>query len=214
MPVTCQNPTSFHTVSQFDYESPWWTTLTANLVWPTAISCPPSAGATTLTLTYNRTLPTAEKFKYEHYGPGYYIVGANGSASYNQVTPSQSMYQGPAALPPDPSITSFTGPASGLTSNGGAVTVNFAISDATQCSLSASPSAGVGLSMPYATSAQNPAPSPNAPCPDSAGTATVTLPPNTTGSPQSYTITLTASSLHGTTPATQSIVLTVPAAIT
>jgi hypothetical protein len=211
MPVTCQNPTSSHTASQFDYESPWWTTQAANLVWPTAISCPPSTGATTLTLTYNQTLPTAEKFKYEHYGPGYYIVGANGSASYNQVTPSQSMYRGPAALPPNPTITSFTPPTGPLPVTGGPLQVNFGIADATQCSLSASPSAGVGLSMPYITFTQDPAPSPNAPCPDSTGTATVTLPPNTTGSAQSYTITLTAASLPGTTPAAQSIVLVVPA---
>ena len=210
MPVTCQNPTSSHTSSQFDYESPWWTTQAVNLVWPTAISCPPSAGATTLTLTYNQTLPAAEKFKYEHYGPGYYIVGANGSASYNQVTPSQSMYKGPAALPPDPTITSFTPPTGPIPVTGGPLQVNFGIANATQCSLSASPSAGVGLSMPYTTSTQDPAPSPNAPCPDSTGPATVTLPPNTTGSPQSYTITLTAASLPGTTPATQSIVLVVP----
>ncbi|HEY6275047.1 MAG TPA: hypothetical protein VIX86_01825 [Streptosporangiaceae bacterium] len=210
MPVTCQNPASSHTSSQFDYESPWWTTQAVNLVWPTAISCPPSAGATTLTLTYNQTLPTAEKFKYEHYGPGYYIVGANGSASYNQVTPSQSMYRGPAALPPNPTITSFTPPTGPIPVTGGPLQVNFGIANATQCSLSASPSAGVGLSMPYTTFTQDPAPSPNAPCPDSTGTATVTLPPNTTGSAQSYSITLTAASLPGTTPATQSIVLVVP----
>jgi hypothetical protein len=211
MPVICQNTTSSHTASQFDYESPWWTTQAANLMWPTAISCPPSVGATTLTLTYNQTLPTAEKFKYEHYGPGYYIVGANGSASYNQVTPSQSMYRGPAALPPNPTITSFTPTTGPVPVTGGPLQVNFGITNATQCSLSASPSAGVGLSMPYGTLTQAPAPSPNAPCPDSTGTATVTLPPNTTGSAQSYTITLTAASLPGTTPATQSIVLVVPA---
>ena len=211
MPVTCQNPTSSHTSSQFDYESPWWTTQAVNLVWPTAISCPPSAGATTLTLTYNQTLPAAEKFKYEHYGPGYYIVGANGSASYNQVAPSQSMYQGPAGLPPNPTITSFTPPTGPIPVTGGQLQVNFGIANATQCSLSASPSAGVGLSMPYTTLTQNPPPSPNAPCPDSTGTATVTLPPNTTGSARSYTITLTAASLPGTTPATHSIVLVVPA---
>ncbi len=211
MPVTCQHPASSHTVSQFDYESPWWTTQAANLVWPAAISCPPSAGATTLTLTYNQTLPAAEKFKFEHYGPGYYILGASGSASYNQVTPSQSMYRGPAALPPNPAITSFTPPTGPIPVTGGPLQVDFGITNATQCALSASPSAGVGLSMPYTTSTQNPAPSPNAPCPDSAGTATVTLPPNTTGSAQSYTITLTAASLPGTTPATQSIVLVVPA---
>jgi hypothetical protein len=210
MPVTCQNPTSSHTFSQFDYESPWWTTQAANLVWPKAISCPPSTGATTLTVTYNQALPTAEKFKYEHYGPGYYIVGASGSPSYNQVTPSQSMYQGPAALPPNPTITSFTPPTGPIPVTGGPLQVNFGIANATQCSLSASPSAGVGLSMPYTTSTQDPAPSPNAPCPDSTGTATVTLPPDTTGSAQSYTITLTAASLPGTTPATQSIVLVVP----
>jgi hypothetical protein len=211
VPVTCENTTSPHTVSQFDYEAPWWTTRTADLVWPASINCPPSTGATTLTLTYNQALPAAEKFKFEHYGPGYYIVGAAGSASFNQVTPSQSMYQGPAPLPPDPSIISFTGPAGGLTYNGGAATVSFAISDATQCALSASPSTGVTLSMPYVTSQVNPPASPNAPCPDSTGTGTVTLPANTTQSPQSYTITLTASSLHGTNPASNSIVLTVPA---
>jgi hypothetical protein len=211
MPVTCQNPASSHTVSQFDYESPWWTTQAANLVWPIAISCPPSAGATTVTLTYNQPLPAAEKFKYEHYGPGYYIVGASGSASHNQVTPSQSMYRGPAALPPDPAITSFTPPTGPIPVAGGPLQVKFGIANATQCSLSASPPAGVGLSMPYTTFTLDPAPSPNAPCPDSTGTATVTLPPNTTGSARSYTITLTAASLPGTTPATQSIVLVVPA---
>ena len=217
-PVVCETtPPTALTLAQFTYTAPWWSTVTNNgLVYPGdhggSIACPSSTGATSITVDFGVTIPSGVRFRFDGNGTPNSIIGAPApnSSFADESETSETAYVGPATTPPDPSISAFTAPTSPITSAGGSTTVSFTISDATLCTLSSKPSTGVGLSVPYRTSIVNPTPSPEAPCPDSTGAATVTLPANTSTSPRSYVITLTASSVPGTTAASQTLTLVVP----
>lgn len=218
-PVVCETtPPPALTLAQFTYTGPWWETVTENgLVYPGdhggSVVCPSSTGATSITVNFGVTIPSGVRFRFDGNGSPNAILGAPAPNSpfAGESEASQTAYVGSSTTPPDPSISSFTGPAAPIPSSGGPTTVDFTVADATMCALSAGPSAGVGLSMPYRTSIVNPPSSPEAPCPDSSGSASVTLPANTSSAPESYLITLTASSLPGTNSVARTATLVVPA---
>ncbi|HUZ19812.1 MAG TPA: hypothetical protein VMU75_04475 [Acidimicrobiales bacterium] len=221
-PVSCQAPGAYDTAASFTYSAPWWSTQRTSLNYPSSVTCPPGGSGTAIVVTYPSAIPTdGVRFKYEGYGAGYFVVGAPGTPLAGEREASESAYVGPAALPANPTIASFgedaTSPA--LTPAGGSVTLDYAIADATRCSLSATPSSGVTISLPYrdSTATTGPyadtVPASSVPCPDSAGTAAVTLPANTStdGTAATYTLTFTAASVAGTSPATRTLSLVVPA---
>jgi len=108
----------------------------------------------------------------------------------------------------------LSGPATPLPSSGGSTSVTLATLNATQCSITAAPSAGVQISIPYTPAPANPPPESTVPCPESATSATVTVPANTTAAPQTYVLTANASGLSGSTPASQTVFITVLSATT
>ena len=215
-PVACQTPLGdAPTISQFTYTSPWWSTSRSNLNYPIAIACPTGTATTAITLTYPSPIPTSGvRFKFEGYGSPHFIVGSSGSPLSGTREASQSAYVGPSSAPPNPTITAFSGPATALTASGGPATISLATSNATQCSITAAPTAGVQISIPYTPAPANPPPASKVPCPAAPGSAAVTVPANTTSQPQAYVLTLTASGLAGSTPTSQTLTITVPAVST
>ena len=199
--VVCQTDSSdADEWSQFTYVTPY-TDLNANdLVYPTAISCPPSGGATSIALTYPDPIPSGSsdlRFKYGAYGSGHSIVGAPDSSSAGEREASQSFYTGPGAT-----IDSFAPQSTTLpTSSGGSVDVALSTTGATHgCTLSAVslPAGAAPLSLPPVTTCD--------------GTATIPVPANTSYATNVvYTITLTAPGAAGPS-ATDSSTITVPAA--
>ena len=108
----------------------------------------------------------------------------------------------------------FTGPLAPLPSSGGSTTVTLATLNATQCSVSAAPSAGVQISIPYTPAPAIPPPESTVPCPAAPVSVTVAVPPNTTAVPQTYVLTATASGLIGSTPASQALsIVVLPGAV-
>jgi hypothetical protein len=227
-PVTCQDQTGgATTVAQFTYASPWWATdWDSDLTYPSSITCPDPAGATSVTVTYPQAIPGSVRFKFEGYGDGSFIVAGTDSPFDGEREASESAYVGTTALPPAPSITGalVLDPTAGqITSAGGTFTLDYTAADATQCALSGQNGTSVALQYrdsPPSGSAPSysftaPATEAEVPCPDGSGVAQVTLPANTsTLSPASYTFTLTAAGLAASDedPASSSLTLTVPAA--
>ncbi len=118
--------------------------------------------------------------------------GAPRADAYNYLA---SITGQPATQPP--SIDSFSSNCSGtLASSGGDCTLQWTVSNATTCSLSSSPDVLDGTqSVGCAASATN--------------TKQVTFPANTGTSPVTYTFTLTAAGVPGTTPAVKQTTVTV-----
>ena len=212
-PVVCQGPGAPQTVSEFTYASPWWSTSRTSLVYPSSVTCPADSTTTAIVVTYPGPIPTTGvRFKYEGFGDGYFVVGSSTSPINGEREASQSAYIGASSSPPNPAITQFSGPVTPLPSSGGPASVTLATTDATQCSITAAPAAGVQVSIPYTPAPTSPPPESAVPCPASSVSATVTLPANTTASPQSYVLTATASGLLGSVPATQTLSIIVSAA--
>ncbi len=200
--VVCQGTsTDPNTISQFSWESPYTNLQASGKMYASGIACPPSAGATSITVTWPSTIPVSSsvRFKYEAYGPGHFIVGAPTSTFAGQREASESAYAGPTAA-----ITSFTPPTTVMpSSSGGSVPASFATTNAHTCSISAtsSPTTAAALTLPSVASCN--------------GTGTITVPANTSSTTSAvYTVTLTANGVAGTPPATASITITVPAAAT
>ena len=102
-PVVCQGSnTDPATISQFTYETPYTNLVHTGLVYASAISCPPSGGATSITVTWSATIPVSSgvRFKYEGYGQGHFIAAAPGSAYTGEREASESGYAGPSSLGP------------------------------------------------------------------------------------------------------------------
>jgi hypothetical protein len=102
-PVVCQASNSDPaTISQFTYVTPYTNLNRSSLVYASAISCPPSGGATSITVTWSATIPVSSgvRFKYEGYGQGHFIAAAPGSAYAGEREASESGYAGPSALGP------------------------------------------------------------------------------------------------------------------
>jgi hypothetical protein len=102
-PVVCQGSnTDPATISQFTYETPYTNLVHSGLVYASAISCPPSGGATSITVTWSAAIPVSSgvRFKYEGYGQGHFIAAAPGSAYAGEREASESAYAGPSALGP------------------------------------------------------------------------------------------------------------------
>jgi hypothetical protein len=203
-PVVCQATSSDRpTISQFTYATPYTNLARSGLVYASAISCPASGGATSITVTWPGTIPVSSglRFKYEGYGQGHFIVGAPGSIFAGAREASESAYVGPAAAP-SPTITSFTPQSTTLASgSGGTVNASFATTNALTCNVSAVsvPSGAPALSLPSVASCN--------------GGGAITVPANTSSTTSvTYTVTLTANGAAGTTAATSAITITVPAA--
>jgi hypothetical protein len=199
--VVCQASSNDRpTISQFTYATPSTNLNRSGLVYASGISCPPRAGAASITVTWSSTVPSSGvRFKYEGYGQGHFIVGAPGSAFANERQASQSAYVGPSTNP-GASITSFTPKSTTLAaSSGGTVNASFATANALSCSLSAVPvpTAAAPLSLPSVASC--------------AGPAAIGVPANTSSTTNAtYTVTLTANGIAGTPAATAAITISVP----
>ena len=200
--VICQNPTSSNTVSQFSYATPYTNINKSDpnsKIYASSISCPPSGGGNSLTVTWSSTIPVSSsvRFKYESYGNGYNIVGAPSSSFAGVREASESAYVGPTAA-----ITSFKPTTTTMpSSSGGTVPASFATTNAQTCSISAtsSPTTAGALTLPSVASCN--------------GTGTITVPANTSTTANAvYTVTLSATGVPGTPSATASITITVPAA--
>ena len=189
---------------QFTYVTPYTkTNLNAgDLVYATAISCPPPGGGNSITVTWPSAIPASSgvRFKYTGYGPGHSIVGASGDPSVGEREASESAYAGPGAT-----IDSFAPQSTTLpTSSGGSVDVALSASGGGMspvCTLSAVslPAGAATLSLPSVG------------C-DGGGPNTITVPANTDDTTNAvYTVTLTATGDAGTPAATDSITITVPA---
>jgi len=196
VPVYCQDPgNSPQTAASFHLISPWWSTDPASFTYGSSIICPSATSpSTSIAVTFAQAIPTSGvAFKYDKYGSGYDIIGANGSALPGEAAVSQSAYQGPN--PGAPTISSFTGPGT-VPSSGGAATLDYATTNATQCTVNVTPSGTTTVEMPFAylNQSNNPlAPLSNvAPCPAASATVLVNLPPNAGSQAVSYTFTLTA----------------------
>ncbi|HUZ01734.1 MAG TPA: hypothetical protein VMU89_15400, partial [Thermomicrobiaceae bacterium] len=205
-PVVCQATSSDRpTISQFTYTTPYTNLSRSGLVYASAIACPPSGGATSITVTWPATIPVSSglRFKYEGYGEGHFIVGAPRSAFAGAREASESAYVGPGTTP-SPAITSFTPLSTALaSSSGGTVNAAFATTNALTCSIAATsqPAGAAALTLPSVASCN--------------GSGSISVPANTsTTSSVTYTVTLTANGAAGTTPATAPITITVPAAPT
>ena len=203
-PVVCQATSSDRpTISQFTYATPYTNLNRSGLVYASAISCPASGGATSITVTWPAAIPVSSgvRFKYEGYGQGHFIVGATGSVFAGVREASESAYVG-SSIAPGATITSFTPKSTALTSSsGGTVNASFATTNALTCSVSAGsvPSGAAALSLPSVASCN--------------GGGAITVPANTSSTTGvTYTVTLTANGAAGTTPATSAITITVPAA--
>jgi len=190
--------------SQFIYVTPYTKTNLSpgDLVYATAITCPPPGGGSSITVTWPNPIPASSgvRFKYTGYGPGHSIVGAPGDSSVGEREASESAYAGHGTT-----IDSFTPQSTTLpTSSGGSVDVALSTTGGTSpvCTLSAvSLPAGAGpLSLPSVSCSGG-------------GPNTITVPANTSYATNVvYTVTLTAAGDAGTPPATDSITMTVPAA--
>jgi hypothetical protein len=201
--VVCQAGagSDFDTFSSYPYVTPYTkTTLSpGDLVYPTAIACPSSAGATSITLTYPNPIPFSSglRFKFTGFGAGHYIIGAPGSAFAYEREASQSAYAGPTAT-----VDSFTPQSTTLHSSaGGTVDVSFATTSALTCRIGAIslPAGAAVLSLPSVASCN--------------GTGAITVPANTSSTTNvTYTVTLTALGVPGTPAANAEITITVPAA--
>ncbi|MGH2851360.1 MAG: hypothetical protein ACRDLP_12155, partial [Solirubrobacteraceae bacterium] len=102
-PVVCQGGnTDPATISQFTYATPYNNLNRSGLVYASAISCPASGGATSITVTWPSAIPVSSglRFKYEGYGAGHFIVGAPGTLLAGAREASQSAYVGPSSLGP------------------------------------------------------------------------------------------------------------------
>ena len=90
------------TWSQFTYETPVTNLAVAGVLYPSAISCPPSTGGSSLTVTFPSPLPSssAVRFKYGGYGDGHFIVGAPGTPFALEHGASESAYATVPAIPP------------------------------------------------------------------------------------------------------------------
>jgi hypothetical protein len=187
--------------SQFNYVTPYTKTNLSmgDLVYPTAISCPPPGGGNSITVTWSAMIPVSSgvRFKYTGFGSGHSIVGAPGDPSAGEREASESAYAGPGAT-----IDSFTPQSTTLpTSSGENVDVTLSTSGAQTCGLSAVslPAGAATPSLPSVASC--------------GGSGTITVPTNTTYATNVvYTITLTAAGAAGTPPAIDAVTITVPAA--
>jgi hypothetical protein len=102
--VVCQaSSRSAHTISQFSYETPSTNLDRRDLVYASGVSCPPSTGGSSITVTYPKPLPpgSSVRFKFAGYGSGHYIVGAPGSAFAQEREASESAYAKVPATSPD-----------------------------------------------------------------------------------------------------------------
>ena len=199
--VVCEAPSSDPAEwGQFTYVTPYTDLNKSHRVFASAISCPSSGGAGSITVTWPGALPAGPGvlFKHEAYGSGHSIVGAPGSAFAAQRAASESAYAGPTAT-----IDSFTPQSTTLpTSAGGSVDVSFATTGAQTCSASAMslPAGAATLTLPSVASCN--------------GVATITVPANTDYTTNVvYTVALTAPpAVAGSPAANASITITVPAA--
>ena len=205
-PVVCQATSSDRaTISQFTYASPATNLNRSGLVYASGITCPSSAGATSITVTWPSAIPVSSgvRFKYEGYGQGHFIVGAPRTLLAAAREASQSAFVGSGTgVGPSPTISSFTPAATTLPSSaGGNVNISFATTNATTCSLGAvsQPAGAPALTLPSVASCN--------------GTGSIGVPANTSQtSAATYTVTLTANGAAGTTAATAPITITVPSA--
>ncbi|HEX4219083.1 MAG TPA: hypothetical protein VHZ02_11975, partial [Acidimicrobiales bacterium] len=212
-PVVCQGPGAPQTLSEFSYASPWWSTSRTSLVYPSSVACPSDSTTSAIVVTYPGPIPTTGvRFKFEGFGDGYFVVASSTSPISGEREASQSAYLGASSSPPNPTISQFSGPATPLPSSGGSASVTLATADATQCSITATPGAGVQISIPYTPAPANPPPESAVPCPAAPVSATVTVPANTTAAPQTYVLTATAAGLVGSVPASQTLSIVVSAA--
>ena len=205
-PVVCQAPGAAQTASQYPYSAPWWGTQRDRLHGPNAITCPPGAGGDTITLTYPGNLPTTLRFKYAGYGRLLRGGGAGEPARQRGELLAECV-RGPEHAPDRP-VDRVVHRAGVRPHPGGRYGDGRPV-DRRRHPVLAVGVAVVGCDPVDAVHHERPAPGalPNAPCPNSSGTATVTLPANHTSAPKSYDITLTASSVHGTHPATAHLTL-------
>lgn len=93
--VICQaSGRSSHTISQFSYETPSTNLDRRDLVYASAVDCPPGTGGSSITVTYPKALApgSSVRFKFAGYGAGYYIVGAPGSSFGGEREASESAY--------------------------------------------------------------------------------------------------------------------------
>src|ERR1019366_9187168 len=201
--VVCQTNDG-NTVSQFSYATPYKNTNPSDpnskiYASGLSISCPPSGGGNSLTVTWSSTIPVSSsvRFKVEGYDQSHYIIGAPGSSFAGVREASESAYVGPTAA-----ITSFKPATTTMpSSSGGTVPASFATTNAQTCSISAtsSPTTAAALTLPSVSSCN--------------GSGTITVPANTSTTTNAvYTVTLSATGVPGTPPATASITITVPAA--
>lgn len=203
--VGCQAGSGFDpdTLAQFSYTSPYTDEVYNDRTWPTSYSCSSwDSGSTTITVTFGNTnntpIPsTGVRFKFAGYGPGHFVIGAQGSSYEYEREASESAYVGPSAT-----IGSFIPQSTTLTTSaGGSVGITFATTGALNCTLGAisNPTSAASLSLPTVASCN--------------GTGTITVPANTSSaSSVTYTVTLTAQGVAGTPPANSEITITVPAA--
>jgi PKD repeat protein len=200
--VVCESDSSDpDEVSQFTYVTPYTDLTPGDPIYASAISCPPSGGGSSITVTWPSTIPVSSgvRFKYTGYGLGHSIVGALGDSSVGEREASESAYAGRGAT-----TDSFTPQSTTLpTSSGGSVDVALSTTGAAAqaCILSAVslPAGAAALSLPPVS------------C-DGGGPNTITVPANTNYATNAvYTVTLTATGDAGTPPATDSITITVPA---
>jgi hypothetical protein len=93
--VVCQaSSRSAHTISQFSYETPSTNLDRRDLVYASAVSCPPSTGGSWIIVTYPKPLPpgSSVRFKFAGYGSGHYIIGAPGTPLAEEREASESAY--------------------------------------------------------------------------------------------------------------------------
>ena len=200
--VVCESDSSDpNEVSQFTYVTPYTDLTPGDPIYASAISCPPSGGGSSITVTWSAMIPvnSGVRFKYTGFGSGHSIVGAPGDSSVGEREASESAYAGPGTT-----VDSFTPQSTTLpTSSGGSVDVALITTGGASpaCTLSAVslPAGAAPLSLPSVT------------C-DGSGPHTITVPANTNYATNAvYTVTLTATGDAGTPAATDSITITVPA---
>jgi len=194
--VSCQSTTSPNTLAQFSYETPYTNLNAVDKQYPSTVACPSGNDGNTILATFASAIPSNVRFKFEGYGPDFFIVGAADSPFANEREASESGYVGPEAA-----VTSFTPASTSLASGGGTVNIAYTTSGAQSCTLSATslPSSAPGLTLPAAST-----------CP---GSGSVTVPANTsTTSNNQYTLTLTAQGVSGTPASSAEITITVAAA--
>ena len=100
--VVCESDSSDQLEwEQFTYVTPYTKTAlnSGDLVYASAITCPPAGGGTSITVTWPGPIPVSSgvRFKYTGYGSGHSIVGAPGDPSTGEREASESAYAGPSA---------------------------------------------------------------------------------------------------------------------